>query len=54
MLCSLSLEPLAQSICQNVASLHIKIRQPDISLYADDILLYVANAQKSLQAIMSI
>ena len=53
---ALSLEPLAQSIrtAEDIAPITICGSTHHISLYADDILLYLGNAQQSLPNVLSI
>lgn len=56
LLFALSLEPLAQSIrmANDITPITICGTKHHISLYADDVLLYVCNAQQSIPRILSI
>lgn len=56
LLFALSMEPLAQTVRQSQAISPIEINgtRHHISLYADDVLLYVQNAPQSINAILSI
>lgn len=55
MLFAISLEPLAQTIRQNeLCAIKIKSCNHSISLYADDILLYISALEKSMPAILKV